>query len=40
VPLLQDRGVLRGEYEPGTTLRERMGLAPLPRQRDAATASA
>ena len=40
VPLLQERGVLRGDYEEGTTLRERMGLAPLPRHRDAATASA
>jgi FMN-dependent oxidoreductase (nitrilotriacetate monooxygenase family) len=28
VPLLQERGVLRAEYEPGTTLRERMGLPP------------
>jgi FMN-dependent oxidoreductase (nitrilotriacetate monooxygenase family) len=28
VPLLQERGVLRAEYEPGTTLRERLGLGP------------
>jgi alkanesulfonate monooxygenase SsuD/methylene tetrahydromethanopterin reductase-like flavin-dependent oxidoreductase (luciferase family) len=30
VPLLQERGVFRTEYE-GTTLREHLGLAPLPR---------
>jgi hypothetical protein len=29
VPLLQDRGVFRAEYE-GSTLREHLGLAPLP----------
>jgi len=29
VPLLQERGVLRADYE-GTTLREHLGLAPLP----------
>jgi hypothetical protein len=28
VPLLQERGVLRAEYEEGTTLRDRMGLRP------------
>jgi FMN-dependent oxidoreductase (nitrilotriacetate monooxygenase family) len=28
VPLLQERGVLRHDYEPGTTLRERLGLPP------------
>jgi len=28
VPLLQERGVLRAEYEEGSTLRERMGLRP------------
>lgn len=39
VPVLQERGVLRAEYE-HATLRENMGLAPLPRQSDAATASA
>jgi FMN-dependent oxidoreductase (nitrilotriacetate monooxygenase family) len=39
VPELQTRAVLRAEYEQGT-LREHMGLAPLPRHRDAATPSA
>jgi alkanesulfonate monooxygenase SsuD/methylene tetrahydromethanopterin reductase-like flavin-dependent oxidoreductase (luciferase family) len=29
VPLLQERGVFRADYE-GTTLREHLGLAPLP----------
>jgi hypothetical protein len=29
VPLLQERGVFRTEYE-GSTLREHLGLAPLP----------
>jgi FMN-dependent oxidoreductase (nitrilotriacetate monooxygenase family) len=28
VPLLQERGVLRAEYEEGTTLRDRLGLGP------------
>lgn len=28
VPLLQERGVFRAEYEEGTTLRDRMGLGP------------
>ena len=31
VPLLQERGVFRAEYE-GSTLREHLGLAPLPSQ--------
>ena len=29
VPILQERGVFRADYE-GTTLREHLGLAPLP----------
>jgi alkanesulfonate monooxygenase SsuD/methylene tetrahydromethanopterin reductase-like flavin-dependent oxidoreductase (luciferase family) len=28
VPLLQERGVLRADYQPGATLRENMGLRP------------
>ncbi|HEX6451979.1 MAG TPA: NtaA/DmoA family FMN-dependent monooxygenase [Trebonia sp.] len=28
IPLLQERGVFRAEYEEGTTLRDRMGLGP------------
>ncbi|GMA85337.1 hypothetical protein GCM10025868_05870 [Angustibacter aerolatus] len=32
VPLLQERGVFRTDYE-GTTLREHLGLAPLPTRR-------
>jgi FMN-dependent oxidoreductase (nitrilotriacetate monooxygenase family) len=28
VPLLQERGVLRGDYTPGATLRDHLGLAP------------
>ena len=28
VPLLQERGVFRTSYEPGTTLRDRLGLGP------------
>ena len=32
VPLLQERGVHRTEYE-GTTLREHLGLAPAPKLR-------
>jgi FMN-dependent oxidoreductase (nitrilotriacetate monooxygenase family) len=28
VPLLQERGVFRADYSPGTTLRDNMGLAP------------
>jgi FMN-dependent oxidoreductase (nitrilotriacetate monooxygenase family) len=42
VPLLQERGVFRAEYE-GTTLRDHLGLAPLtsaPARRTAAVASA
>jgi len=35
VPLLQERGVFRTEYE-GSTLREHLGLAPLPRRAAAA----
>ncbi len=42
VPLLQERGVFRTEYE-GTTLRSHLGLDPLPtgraRQRNSAVAS-
>jgi hypothetical protein len=30
VPLLQERGVFRTDYE-GSTLRDHLGLAPLPR---------
>lgn len=33
VPLLQDRGSLRGEYT-GATLRDNLGLPPLPRNSD------
>jgi alkanesulfonate monooxygenase SsuD/methylene tetrahydromethanopterin reductase-like flavin-dependent oxidoreductase (luciferase family) len=33
VPLLQERGVFRAEYE-GTTLRDHLGLAPLPARRN------
>ncbi len=36
VPLLQDRGVLRSDYE-GTTLRDNLGL-PIPVQREHVTA--
>jgi len=37
VPLLQDRGVFRGDYK-GSTLREHLGLAPLRREQPAPTA--
>jgi hypothetical protein len=36
VPLLQERGVFRAEYQ-GTTLRDHLGLAPLPVPRRAAS---
>jgi hypothetical protein len=38
VPLLQERGVFRTEYE-GTTLRENLGLAPLGAVKTAQVAS-
>jgi len=33
VPLLQERGVFRADYA-GTTLRDHLGLAPLPKPRE------
>jgi FMN-dependent oxidoreductase (nitrilotriacetate monooxygenase family) len=39
VPLLQERGVFRADYT-GTTLREHLGLAPLPSPRQSAAADA
>ena len=38
VPLLQERGVFRTDYE-GTTLREHLGLAPCPPQAPAREAA-
>lgn len=39
VPLLQERGAFRAEYE-GTTLREHLGLSPIGRDRPTARAAA
>ena len=39
VPLLQERGVFRADYT-GSTLRDHLGLSPLPRPGETATTRA